>query len=319
MRPELPILTLGLAWLLLVPAFAAESPSPGDACSTAGLQIHTGGPEDPDGNFLVCNGTVWKDFLDYKTTGYVGILQANPQAPLDVNGEARIGNTSLACSGTTEGALRYNSSSSKIEYCDGASWIAFLIAGGSGSPPAVPGDGYFVLTSATFDGNRGGKSGADADCLSDLTANDWMGKTDANSRGLLISSKVKAFLCIGSGCEMPHPSTRYFFAVSGDNTNGGAYFDADASGYAPNNAYSWSAPNYFGTGALYWTGLYGGSDDAFFINNPDGSNWRCGDWTSSSSGDGGTGGDGSTTNRNRWTGNANTCDQTLRLICFVHP
>lgn len=127
MRPDLSISVFSLAlWLLVAPAFAAESPSPGDACSTAGLQIHTGGPEDPDGNFLVCNGTVWKDFLNYKTTGYVGILQVNPQAPLDVNGEAKIGNTSLACSGTTEGAIRWNTTDNVHEYCNGTVWAKMV-------------------------------------------------------------------------------------------------------------------------------------------------------------------------------------------------
>lgn len=138
MRPDLSISVFSLAlWLLVAPAFAAESPSPGNACSTAGLQTHTGGPEDPDGNFLVCNGTVWKDFLDYKTTGYVGILQANPQATLHVNGEAIIGNTSLACSGTTVGGMRWNSGSSCIQFCNGTSWACISQTVGCDGAPAA--------------------------------------------------------------------------------------------------------------------------------------------------------------------------------------
>ncbi len=43
-------------------------------------------------------------------------------------GSVRIGYDSTACSGSIEGAVRYNSSNG-IEYCDGSSWVA---AGGGG-------------------------------------------------------------------------------------------------------------------------------------------------------------------------------------------
>lgn len=300
------------AFWLSVPALAENV---GDPCTGTNRAYSVSGETT---SLLICNGSTL-ELLEKDLANPVrkGIGTASPAATLHVNGEAIIGNTSLACSGTTEGALRYNSSSSKIEYCDGASWIAFLIAGGSGSPPAVPGDGYFVLTSGAWNGNLGGKSGADATCLSDLTANDWMGKTDANSRGLLVSSKVEAFLCVGSSCEMANPNTRYFFAVSGDNTKGNAYFDATAGGLGPNNSYSWSASNYFGTGAFYWTGRGTGSQDENFENTLDSA--RCSEWTSSSSGVQGRQGNSANTDRYRWSWNSVSCDQTRRLICFVHP
>ncbi len=217
-----------------------------------------------------------------------------------------------------EKEIIYNDDYNTMQFCNGTDWIN--MAGGvttCSNAPAVPGDGYFVLTSGTWNGNLGGRAGADAKCLSDLTANDWMGKTDANSRGLLISSKVKAFLCLGSGCEMSHPNTRYFFAVSGDNTKGGAYFDADASGQGPNNSYSWSASNYFGTGALYWTGHFP-VDNTYFVNNPDSSNYICTDWTST--GVAGRRGDATGTDSQRWGGGTIPgCTSTFHLVCFVHP
>jgi hypothetical protein len=61
------------------------------------------------------------------TSGKVGIGTTTPQAMLHVNGEAMIGSTSLTCSGTTAGALRY--SSSAIQFCNGTSWTT--ITGGS--------------------------------------------------------------------------------------------------------------------------------------------------------------------------------------------
>jgi hypothetical protein len=55
--------------------------------------------------------------------GKVGVGTATPQAPLDVNGEIRAGtSTGLACSGTTQGAIRYNTSSNALEYCNGTAW-----------------------------------------------------------------------------------------------------------------------------------------------------------------------------------------------------
>jgi len=56
------------------------------------------------------------------TTGNVGIGITNPQAKLDIAGEIKIGNTGLSCDSSNEGALRYNSITNKIEYCNRNSW-----------------------------------------------------------------------------------------------------------------------------------------------------------------------------------------------------
>ncbi len=50
--------------------------------------------------------------------GRVGIGVNNPQAKLDVAGEVKIGNTSLACDANTAGAMRYYSGT--MQYCDGS-------------------------------------------------------------------------------------------------------------------------------------------------------------------------------------------------------
>jgi hypothetical protein len=105
-----------------ISAQAAE-PAPGDACSTNGLRVMTGGPEDASGDFLVCNGTVWKNFIDYDTSGNVGVKQAAPKAPLHVGGEMIIGTTTgLACDADREGGIRYNTTLNIMEICDGVSW-----------------------------------------------------------------------------------------------------------------------------------------------------------------------------------------------------
>jgi hypothetical protein len=63
------------------------------------------------------------------TSGKVGIGTTTPQAMLHVNGEAMISSTSLTCSSTTAGALRYNSGAAAIQFCNGTSWAT--ITGGS--------------------------------------------------------------------------------------------------------------------------------------------------------------------------------------------
>ena len=66
--------------------------------------------------------------------GNVGIGTTTPASKLDVNGEVRIGNTGLACSGTTEGAQQYNGTLHVMDYCNGTSWTA--LAGQTTGPLA---------------------------------------------------------------------------------------------------------------------------------------------------------------------------------------
>ena len=72
---------------------------------------------------LICDGSLLQ-ILRSATTGPVrqGIATITPHATLDVNGEVRVGNTSLACSGTTVGAQHYNATSNLMEFCNGTVW-----------------------------------------------------------------------------------------------------------------------------------------------------------------------------------------------------
>ncbi|MFM6929281.1 MAG: beta strand repeat-containing protein [Bdellovibrio sp.] len=64
-----------------------------------------------------------------KASGNVGIGTTDPKAKLDVSGEVRTGNSGLACSATTEGAQRYNSTDKVMEYCNGTVWTDFSPSG----------------------------------------------------------------------------------------------------------------------------------------------------------------------------------------------
>ncbi len=69
----------------------------------------------------VSNGTQWvTDRMKISNSGNVGIDNANPAARLDVNGEVKVGNTGLACTASTAGALKYTG---VMQYCNGTSWI----------------------------------------------------------------------------------------------------------------------------------------------------------------------------------------------------
>lgn len=52
----------------------------------------------------------------------LGIGTVSPQVALDVNGTVKIGNAGEVCQSVTAGAIRYNSTSNIMEYCNGAQW-----------------------------------------------------------------------------------------------------------------------------------------------------------------------------------------------------
>lgn len=140
-----------------------------------------------------------------------------------LGGAVILGETASACNASQKQALRWSSASNTIEMCDGNStWRQIIAITGSDMPAAPSRDiGYFVLSHNTTTGNIGGIQSADSFCLNELTTYDWRGKANAQSRGLLNSTNVKAWLCSGSSCQNLNAWQIYQFAVANDPDKGG--------------------------------------------------------------------------------------------------
>jgi hypothetical protein len=282
------------------------------------------------------NGALGADtnFVWNKTSDWLAIGQTTAVVALDINGSAIIGTDSSSCSGILEGTIRFNTTTLVHELCNGTTWLEILSSKDSGvATTPTTGTGYFVLTETTWNGNLVWLSGADTKCLTELqTTYDWMGKTDANSRGMLVSGNVKAFLCghtpgaTGSGCNNLIPGATYTFARANKTTVGGATFTADKNGLGPNNNQMWSGTNYFGGAFAYWTGRDTTSDTKW-VEQSTGNNGSeyCGaasapyEWSSNSGSVYGVAGYSNSNNSQRIWFSYTPCSSSLRLICMVHP
>ncbi len=229
------------------------------------------------------------------------------------------------CTGSLEGAERYNSQTQTKELCVGGAWMqpspAWVPA--NGTPPTPnPSSGYFVLTASSWDGNLGGPTGANSKCLTELTSKDWMGKADAITRNLLTASKVVAFICpFGlSDCNNASSLTTYYFAVADSPVTGGANFTTDISGRGPNNSYAWSAFNYFGISATYWSNRRSSSSTAWGTSGESQYSGACAsNFTTAIAGNNAVVGNTSSSGSGRWINTYEGCNTFHRLICIVNP
>jgi hypothetical protein len=248
-------------------------------------------------------------------SGNVGIGTATPQSTLHVSGgEAQVGSGGGSCTANNAGAIRYTSGA--LQYCNGSSWTMTNTVSNIGAV------GYFVLSKTTYDGNRGGMSGANANCLTELTTNTgWKGYSTALASGQLVAGNVFAFVCDTTTtheCNILHPSSTYTFANANDGTAGGATFATDAQGYGPGDSANWSGLTYFNTAATYWTGFSAVS--ATTINYSPSTN-QCTGWSTNSSGTLGLTAISNSTTSTRWAnGGGNLgCNLAENLVCIVNP
>ena len=230
------------------------------------------------------------------------------------------------CKAATKGAIRYNSTTPAIEFCNGTAWAALYKVQSTPAITSPAGSGYFVLTSGTYNGNLGGLAGANSTCLTELTTNTgWKGYATANSNGQLIASKVKAFICTGTNgsntCNNLMPLTTYYFANAGSGAAGGASFTTDNGGLGPNDSANWSGATYFSGSYTYYENRANASSTVWGTT-PNGAQvpGSCNDYSSSSNGVDAMLGSSSSTTASRWfSGSNDTCDLSVYLLCFVNP
>jgi len=276
--------------LLILLACLAAGPVYGAACSSpAGNEadaIYNGGYH----TWQFCNGTSWRAFA-----GAAFQLVSSGSGCINPQGN--------------EADQIYNKDYHTWQFCNGTNWVSF------GAASATWPNGYFVLSKSTWNGNLGGRAGADALCLTELTTNTgWMGYSTANSEGLLVSGNVHAFLCDGTECNILLPSTTYIFANANSASAGGASFTTDSMGYGPNDSQNWSGSTYFNTSANYWVATTAASSTEWIYSQIAST---CTGWTIAS-GNCAYGTANSTTG-SRWAATTALGSGTEHLICYVNP
>lgn len=251
------------------------------------------------------------------------------QQPLNLGTAAAAAGSS--CAGYPVGAIRYNTTIANIESCNGSTWGEFTLSQSGYSNPGTPsGNGYFVMSSGTYNGNFPGYTasgsqygliGADTICLYELTNNTgWKGYSTANGNGQLVAAKVHAFVCEYNACNNLMPNTTYYFANAGSGSYGGASFTTDSNGLGPYDSANWSGSTYFGGSYTYWS-RRGSTSSTVWGASATGTGIDCNvNYSSASSGYNSYYGSSSSTNGGRWfTGSTTTCNNALNLICFVNP
>ena len=219
-----------------------------------------------------------------------------------ITGAMRLPTITLSCSSLLEGSMRYNSG--VVEVCTDSSWVEVAVI-----------EGYFVLTASTYNGNLGGRSGADALCLAELTDTDntFIGKNSAT----LNATTVKAFL---TGNELVAGATYMYSAVNAPATLGISKesFTTDASGLGPDDMLNWSGGGAFIVTGTFWSDVGSGSLDKWAVGTLD----SCKGFTDGTmSGGGGTVGSTDGLGSARWQDtNINSfCSAMHRLVCVVNP
>ncbi len=236
--------------------------------------------------------------------------KAQETSAIFTGGSVQIGYDNSACTSTNAGMIRYNSSGPGFEFCDGGGWQT------SEPSPATGGSfGYFVLSNTGHDGNFGGLTGANSQCLTTLQSQNWLGKTGA---GTLTAARVKAFLCDSTNCNNLQPDTTYFMAVAGNTTDGGTLFVTDSNGAGPGYSSQWNTLAAFFNAAHYlWTNRATGSS-TLWGTTPHGTN-HCLDWSDNTFSNNGETGHSSNAGTGRWQQGTRGCQSSIRFICFVDP
>lgn len=197
----------------------------------------------------------------------LGINKTNPVVALQVVGTIIVGNGGEVCQAVTEGGVRYNSSSKKLEFCNGSAWTP--VTSGTAGSQMYSTPGTYVFTVPDYNSLTvtmwGGGGGGDVSC-------GWGGPQNTSGGASTFGSNLSA----GGGSRSGSGGV----ASGGDsNANGGA-----ASGYTGG-----SAPGGGSGGAGSWGGDNTCSGNGQDGNAPGGGGGAIGPGTSGGTGGGGGG------------------------------
>lgn len=145
------------------PTLAAASAK---TVTNAATQVITGAPIAGTNVTITNPYALWIQGGNTRFDGNVGVATTTPAAKLDVNGEIKIGNTGLACSGATTGALRY---SGGIQYCNGTSWTNATSACAVAASPFSFTNQTGLATSTLVTSNIIAINGTDPSCNSNVS------------------------------------------------------------------------------------------------------------------------------------------------------
>lgn len=243
---------------------------------------------------------------------------AQVSANFTSGGSVRLGSTSAACTPALTGSLRWSSALNTIEVCDGQSDWRLVVSAGSAGVAATPAPqhGYFILSQNTYDGVMGGLMGMHQKCVDEVQNNDWLGKSDAQARGLINYAHIKPWACYSSHCDELASGASYKFAVAGSPTVGGDSFTVGADSLTLDSV-AWNGPTRFGGTYTYWTAREAGTATVPGVA----SYQPCQNWTSNADvwNVAANAGNSSSNNSGRWNATRPTCINFHRLICVVHP
>ena len=195
-------------------------------------------------------------------------------------GSVKVGNDTRSCSASLEGAIRYNTTSDSIEYCDGSGWVNVTTGGAGGSGActigAAYGDGICAgvwqgenLIAAPAGCNNGDTVASDCDGIDDTETwglNSW-GDQD-NSYIDMVQANADYFTEYGST-----PSNKAAGSCNGLGLDGATWYLPTlgqlAVLYENRNTGSWTGGGF--SNDLYWSVNIRGFNNAIVIDFAGGS------------------------------------------------
>ncbi len=195
-------------------------------------------------------------------SGKVGIGAATPKTKLDVAGEVKFGNTGLTCNSDAAGAIRYNSGSKVMEFCDGSAWNLFSGGTTPTPPPAAKTKVQCSVDGSATDTSTTACSQPTCDEVSQNTYDDCSGEASCSTDGYMYVNDVKLEGTIATGGSVT-PSVQVYCYNSGTQWAiyfyGGTSWTQKCSGSCTGSGLEWkSCPTFnlpSSSGTYYLRGI----------------------------------------------------------------